>query len=121
MNKPIDHLAGGETEGAVAPHEGGAISLLPCPFCKGEMLQSVWGLPMCGRIRAVLGMQPPNTKPGPDSLIEGAPADAYTLTQQAFHRYWYSHMVQDVIVGVHAQTSYASAWEIWNAALAAQE
>lgn len=52
--------------------------------------------------------------------IIAAPASAYTPQQQAFHRYWYSNMLNDQMTGVHRNTSYASAWATWQAAIAAQ-
>jgi hypothetical protein len=54
-----------------------------------------------------------------DKTIAGAPLDAYSPEDQAFYRFWYGHMTDDLMQPPLAGISHATARYIWDAARSA--
>lgn len=53
--------------------------------------------------------------------IAGAPMDSYPPEDQAFYRFWYGHMLNDLMQPPLAEVSHATARYIWDAARATPE
>lgn len=51
-----------------------------------------------------------------DGIIAGAPLASYPPEDQAFYKFWYGHMLNDLMQPPLANVDHATARYIWNAA-----